>query len=56
MLEKVAAAKLERADEDINLHQNQGIETASEAVRAGSGLHAALEYVAIVDQIQDEER
>jgi CHASE3 domain sensor protein len=34
MLEKVAAAKLERSDEDINLLRNQGVETASEALRA----------------------
>jgi CHASE3 domain sensor protein len=43
MLERMAAAKLERADEHINLRQNQGIETASETLRAGSGPHAALE-------------
>jgi hypothetical protein len=56
MLERWRSAKLERADEDINLRQNLGIETASEALRAGPGLHAALEYGAIVDQKRDDER
>jgi PAS domain S-box-containing protein len=56
ILEKVASAKLVRADEDINLRRNQGFEAASEALRAGPGLHAAVEYRAIVGQMQDEER
>jgi len=47
---------LERADEDIDLRRNQGIEAASEALRAGPGLHAALGIGAIVDQMQDGER
>jgi PAS domain S-box-containing protein len=56
VLEDVAVAKLERADEDINLRRTQGIEAASEAIRAGPGLHATVEYAAIVSQMQDEER
>jgi PAS domain S-box-containing protein len=56
VLEKVAGAKLERADEDISLRRTQGREAASEAIRGGPGLGAAVEYRAIVGRMQDEER
>jgi PAS domain S-box-containing protein len=56
IVEKIAVARLERADKAISLRQNQGFEAALQAIRAGPGLHAAVEYRAIVGQMQDEER
>jgi PAS domain S-box-containing protein len=56
VLERLAAGRMGRADEIINLRRNQGPSAASEALRAGPGLRVGVEYRAIIGRMQDEER
>jgi PAS domain S-box-containing protein len=56
VLERLAAERLEHAEENINLRRDNGFEVAAEAIRTGPGLRIMVEYRAIVRQMQDEER
>jgi CHASE3 domain sensor protein len=58
VLEKLAAARLDRADENINLIRNPRdlCLKCHRRLRAGPGLQIMVEYRAIVGQMQDEER
>src|ERR1700691_1640686 len=56
VLERLAAGRIGRADEIINLRRNQGASAASEALRAGPGVRVGIEYRAIIGRMQDEER
>ena len=56
VLQRLAAERLERAEETINLRRNLGLEAAEESTRTGPGPPLTVEYQAIVRQMQDEER
>src|SRR5580658_5042662 len=55
-LERLAAGRMGRADEIIDLRRNQGPSAASEALRVGPGLRVGVEYRAVIGRMQDEER
>jgi PAS domain S-box-containing protein len=55
-LEKAAGARLERADNAINLRRNQGFDAAAEAIRTGPGRRATVEYQAIIARMRSEEQ
>jgi PAS domain S-box-containing protein len=55
-LERLAAERLERAEEDIKLRRARGMEAAAEAIRTGPDLRVTVEYRAIVRQMRDEEQ
>jgi PAS domain S-box-containing protein len=54
-LERLAAERLERAEENISLRRNPGFKAAAESTQNGPGLRATVEYEAIIHQMQDEE-
>ena len=56
VLERLAAERLERAEEDIKLRRDRGFEVAAEAIRIGPDLRVTVEYRAIVRQMRDEEQ
>jgi PAS domain S-box-containing protein len=56
VLERLAAGRMARAEEIINLRRSQGLSAASEAISAGPGLRIGVEYRAIIGRMQDEER
>jgi PAS domain S-box-containing protein len=55
VLERLAADGLERAERIIGLRKNQGIEAAMLSVREGPTVRVAVEYKAIVLELQGEE-
>jgi PAS domain S-box-containing protein len=55
-LERLAAKRLELADENIDLRRNQGVAAQANTARAGPGLQIMVEYQAIVRQMEDEEQ
>ena len=56
VLERLAAERLDRAEENIKLRRDRGFEAAAEAIRIGPDLRVTVEYRAIVHQMRDEEQ
>ncbi len=55
VLEKLAAARIERAELIIGLRRNQGLEAAMQSVREGPSVRVTSEYRTIVLELQGEE-
>jgi PAS domain S-box-containing protein len=55
VLEKLAAARIERAELIIGLRRNQGLEAAMQSVREGPTVRVTSEYRTIVLELQGEE-
>jgi diguanylate cyclase (GGDEF)-like protein/PAS domain S-box-containing protein len=55
-LARLTAEKLEIAERNIDLRQTQGLESAANAVRDGSGLKEAAAFQEIVDRMRDDEQ
>ncbi len=55
-VEKLAAARLERADATVDLRRSQGLEAASAAIRAAPAERDLAEFRAAVGQMRNEER
>jgi PAS domain S-box-containing protein len=56
VLERIAVARMERAEINIDLRRTQGVEAATNSIQTGPGLQIMADYKAIVRQMQDEER
>jgi len=56
VLEKLAAARIERAELIIGLRRKQGIEAAMQSVREGPIVRVTAEYQAIDHELQSEEQ
>jgi PAS domain S-box-containing protein len=56
VLEKLATQRLERAEENIRLRREGGVEPAAQATLTGPGLRATAEYGLGIGQMEDEER
>jgi diguanylate cyclase (GGDEF)-like protein/PAS domain S-box-containing protein len=56
ILERLAAERVERAEMNISLRRAQGLDSAADAIRNGSGQQATATFQEIVSRMQDEER